>query len=617
MPTLEDYFSDRKLARILCRKRVAATRTSRRDQFIDSIAGAKRRHGPRDLLNALLPPRRAWPGIRPRRAERATLGDAPTKLASSMFEHVMVELRRSKPRYRWVSRLRAFLDSVRCRALGWTNGTEFRCEKIYAFAKANPGNGQKYRIVAAYSLEDSLICGGFAAYLRDLIDGVLSPAVLSFRPAASPDSPPPSHHDAIAMLRELDASVPIDADLWCAEADIEGFFDAVSHDVAYSETARLLTWAEREPDTRLLGFLRSFLSGYDFPGVAVPAAQELLRMKGITSPRLADPVKTLVSRGIRADGAADRIGIPQGSALSCVLANIVLSAADSVVEAKLRATGCRGAGLYLRYCDDIIIVHRDRSIAELLCREYLDMAVRLRLPVHPVATYTVYPGRRTPRPDEDEAWFWGGKSKAPYRWSPPTTGSGVPWLAFVGYQLARGGAVRVRDSSIRKELKKQRAVASDTIRRVRILVRKHRKQGQSHAVPPVWVVRYRSMMHLLSIGVGYPSPWSTSPAVGAVSWCRGFRGAPTGSSVLEPFRRLDRGRTLVLRYLAAQLRSMLRMGRLTVRLQKAGRKGFRLKFDGPPLSYAHQFVLPPPLPPISPVPAAVPAAPAAPVAPSE
>jgi hypothetical protein len=52
----------------------------------------------------------------------------------------------------------------------------------------------------------------------------------------------------------------------------------------------------------------------------------------------------------------ERIGIPQGGALSGLIANIILNVADKVVL----ETGA----FYLRFCDDMIILHPDKSNCE-------------------------------------------------------------------------------------------------------------------------------------------------------------------------------------------------------------------------------------------------------------
>jgi hypothetical protein len=547
----------------------------------------------------MLPPRRAWNRFRPDAIDRRdpTI-DAPTKLARQMANHVLIELARTSPKYRWVSRLRIFLETIRSLALNWTSGDSYNFDDVHAFPKNRPGDGQKYRIVASYSLSSSLICSGFAAYLRDRIDSVLSPAVLAFRSAPPDGGKPPCHHDAIETIVNMIDSTPTCADIWCAEVDIEGFFDAVSHEVAMRETKRILSWANKPVDPRCLAFLDSFFRGYDFVGSAVPAAQAKLAKHGVTAPKFATPEKALRDLGLLTSPPG-RIGIPQGSAMSCVLANIVLSAADTLVGATLEAKGERGEGLYLRYCDDIIIMNRRKETCDEALNTYITALRSLKLPFHQPKKIAAYPGIRQHKKTHPMGWFWDGKSKASYPLSSNKTHKSVPWLAFVGYQVDRTGRVRVRKSSIIKEATKQRRVAIDIIYALRKVAQQKRRRKTVHAIQDVRVIQYRAMMHLLSIGVGYPPEWGTKPAPGAVSWSNGFRGMPIKRAVVEPLRKLDKSRMRVLHYLRRRIHRMIQCGLLTIKSATSSPSissplspvvpSFRLKFAGPPLSYRYQF----------------------------
>ena len=599
MNDLTNYFSDQRLVRILCRKRIDVARKARREQFICSIASTSGSRRPTNALCSMLPPRRAWNSFRPSASARRDPSiDAPTRLAHQMANHVLTELARTTARYRWVVRLRTFLDTIRSRALNWISTDSYTFDDIHAFPKNRPGNGEKYRIVASYSLSSSLICSGFASYLRDRIDSVLRPGVLAFRSAPPDGGKPPSHHNAIETIVNMVDATPISSDIWCAEVDIEGFFDAVSHDVAMRETKRVLSWTNHPIDPRLLAFLESFFRGYDFVGSAVQTAKLKLAKHGVTTPKFASPEKALRERGLLTNPSG-RIGIPQGSSMSCVLANIVLSAADTLVSATIEAKGERGEGLYLRYCDDIIIMSRRKETCDEALNTYISALRSLKLPYHPPKEIAIYPGIRQHEKNHPMGWFWDGKSKASYPLSSSNTGKSVPWLAFVGYQVNRAGRVRVRKSSINKELTKQRHVAIDIIYALRKVAQKKRRRMVVHAIQDVRIVQYRAMMHLLSIGVGYPPEWSTKPAPGAVSWSNGFRGMPPHRAVVEPLRRLDMGRMRVLQYLKRRINRMIKGGLLTIKsAPPASATGsaltpvipkFRLKFAGPPLSYRYQF----------------------------
>jgi hypothetical protein len=147
-------------------------------------------------------------------------------MADTLRQQVLRELRQPVPRYPWVKKLKAFLHQCRVRALHWKSTDAYQPERISARPKKSPGNNQPYRILAQYTLEDSLIGSAFAAYTRDLIDPALGPACYAFRPFQNGTLP--THHDAVEHLRHFSASVDRSTALWVAECDIQGFLDSAS-----------------------------------------------------------------------------------------------------------------------------------------------------------------------------------------------------------------------------------------------------------------------------------------------------------------------------------------------------------------------------------------------------
>jgi hypothetical protein len=100
-------------------------------------------------------------------------------------------------------------------------------------------------------------------------------------------------------------------------------------------------------------------------------------------------------------------------------------------------------------------------------------------------------------------------------------------------------------------------------------------------------------MHLVSIGVGYPTPYRIRPAVNSVCWCGGFRLLRSRPGHHEVLRLLDRGRGRALSALRARVRGLLqRHSNLKTARSERPRKEFALEYDGRPLSYHAQFASP-------------------------
>jgi group II intron reverse transcriptase/maturase len=135
---------------------------------------------------------------------------------------------------------------------------------------------------------------------------------------------------------------------WVVDADIEAFFDRISH-------AKLMELVERRVcDRRMLKLLRKWLkAGALEGGVVTPTDQ----------------------------------GVPQGSVISPLLANVVLHELDRLWE-----DHCRHLGQLVRYCDDFVILCGTEGQAREGLRRVSLVLSRLGLTLHPTKTRVVFVG---------------------------------------------------------------------------------------------------------------------------------------------------------------------------------------------------------------------------------
>lgn len=565
---LEDYFSDKRIVALLCRKRLAVARLRRQQQFYSNAVGQVGQTVDRlpDVFT-LLPPRRRW--RRPLKARRIAAGsDAPSVTASHLTRQALATLRKTPQKYQWSRDLRAFIDSVRADALRWNQTIAYTPFDVKVIPKVQNNYHTKCRVLALYSLRNTVLASCFSAYFRNAIEPFLHPNCLAFRAAPSAKNGPPRHHDAADRLAHFRDSFSDARPLWATECDIQGFFDAVSHRVVVQEVDSFCGRHSIKLDPRMGNFLASFLAGYSYTGYASHRAKKFLKFKGVDKAKIADPVKALADQQIT---STDVHGIPQGSALSCILANIVLTSADEAVG---RITSSGGSfkreGIYLRYCDDIVIVDHDKERCQAAIKAYLETLRRLYLPFHEPKSIGGY-----------SAAFWREKSKSPYLWS--AQDSGIPWLAFVGYQLHRDGRMRIRKDSVAKEAQKQAESVRNVMSRVATLVNLKGKPELPRAIS------YKTMMHLVAIGVGYPAPRQCVPASNGVSWTRGFKALIGRPVELHALRRLDRSRAVHLRRLGATLRILENAERIQFPKSEEPDGEFRLQYAGRPFAYSKQF----------------------------
>jgi hypothetical protein len=149
---------------------------------------------------------------------------------------------------------------------------------------------------------------------------------------------------------------------------------------------------------------------------------------------------------VDSDPLSNRIGVPQGGALSCLIANIILDSVDRRIYGEKDSNT-----FYARFCDDMVLMHTNKEICNEKFNDYQTGIKEVKLISHKSRSFRDY---RT------EFWASSLKSKAPYKWAEykiddRDLAQNVPWVSFVGYQIRYDGLIRIRKSSIEKELKKQ------------------------------------------------------------------------------------------------------------------------------------------------------------------
>jgi hypothetical protein len=102
---------------------------------------------------------------------------------------------------------------------------------------------------------------------------------------------------------------------------------------------------------------------------------------------------------------------------------------------------------YIRFCDDMLIIHKDKKKCEKAKNIYKNSLKELKLVPHKFVdelTKKVSQTEFTIKP------FWHTKSKGAYKWD-SIDNNGFPWISFVGYEIHYKGNIRVRKNSLEKE----------------------------------------------------------------------------------------------------------------------------------------------------------------------
>ena len=394
--------TDRRILSLLVRARMSLRRQRRDTSFYHRLAqtGRNPRTSTEADLSALLPPRREWPrpGLRARRiaAERG-LDAVSIVLVDWLLSNISKPNRESPD---WLRRLRRFVGSVRARIRDWGRDASFEMPKIYAAIKnraLESGQADSFRCLAMYSLPDRMVISIAARYLREVFDSVMHPGSLAFRT----QFPTLTHHDAVERIirfREDHCRRP----LWVAEVDIRGFFDVVEHKVARDAVSALRATLPdgRCLDARALSILDAYFESYSFNKFGRREAEQYARKRKRCGHGVEVPWPSADLCKLEVDTDTDLVGIPQGGALSCFLANAILDQADRAVQRAVSSTSAADQeAVYLRYCDDIICLATSRATCERMVGAYRGALRKLKLPAHPMLKFNrLYEGRRECQP---------------------------------------------------------------------------------------------------------------------------------------------------------------------------------------------------------------------------
>lgn len=555
MRSFEDHFSDEAIIQELCRARITLATTRHDAAFFHNISeSATPAHEipPRDwgkISAEIFPPRRVWHRFRPK--DRTGLQSANTSYRALC--RAVLELRQQTPPPEWAAKLQRVIDGMRGRVL---SARPFLLKAPTVIPVRKEPKGHNYRPLAIYPLADKIIEGLSARYLRTNLDSSLLGSCMAFR-CGTRHRPPPTTHDALSEILRMRSRYP-ERDLYVAECDIKGFFDCVGHAVARQALTNLAADNGFRPHPRAIAIFNAYLQSYSFLLSVRGTAQKQLQKhdpQGVFKWHEADLQKLYGRRTL------PPIGVPQGGALSCLIANAVLHEADKVV-ARLQEEA-KGELLYLRYCDDMILISPDRKVCTAAFAAYRNVLETLLLPAHAPVRIVKYVKE-----------FWEGKSKHSYRWA----AGGVPWIQFVGYQVRHDGTVRIRAKSIRKHFD---SVTELTNRLLSTLRNASRRGGVRRTASEIL---HRFRQKLISMAVGRITLGKDRKGPQPMSWAAGFRGLDGLSVFRNHLKVLDRHRE-------RQVRRVSRgISKLPLPTPRKGRKSADAhKYYGRPFSYWAQF----------------------------
>lgn len=320
--------------------------------------------------------------------------------------------------------------------------------------KGDEGQDAIYRPLCVYTnLDTKILISAASSYFTQHFDAYLHEEILSYRPRRMYHGvkTTTSGNDAIRRIQQY-REEHRGQKIYVAECDIQKFYDIINHDVVLDCFDRLAQKAGIPDYHQVRNILEAYLDSYGFvPDVLdlnnSPSfwARSAKKHRGKVEGKFMfkwvkeDDFLQAYTKEEFAD-VRDRIGVPQGGALSCVISNVVLNDVDqSIIQEEDKDR------LFIRYGDDIILMHTDKEKCEELLERYKQSLVAHKLIYHKFEDFS-----NLKTDEKNTKAFWKGKSKPVFLWG-PGEGNASEWIGFVGYELSYQGATRLRLSTLDKK----------------------------------------------------------------------------------------------------------------------------------------------------------------------
>lgn len=454
--TLIEFASDKTLTQLLVKERVKCCRRNRSDKhhYLDKACKLDDL-STRKMLSRLMPPRRTWV----RQSKKVTLPNGAKDTRKSTEKTLMQTIKRDTKLWHngqtfgYLEEQQAFFDRIRKRL----SDKKMKLDSPTLFPifkdKEKRADGTwnvTCRPLSVYSkLEDKIILALTSRYLTRYFDRYLHENILSYRPAR--DFNNKKHHvtdfnegmELIKAFREKHNSEPI----YAADCDIKKFYDITSHKVVRECFQHMLDNSPLDQDGKeqVMRVLEAYLASYNFYTNALMKSQEHVEVFTKVRHRLHD------SKGANtyqlgkvdiSDEEYQQRGVPQGGALSLLVANIVLNDVDKVIVDQPDDNR-----LFIRYCDDMILLHTDYDECCRLMNLYTQSLDNHKLYYHNLEP--VSNSKSCHRAVATTSSFWKIKSHLPFLWG-EGDGNSNYYIGFLGYEIRRDGRIRLRKSNIKR-----------------------------------------------------------------------------------------------------------------------------------------------------------------------
>lgn len=416
-----------------------------------------------ELLNGMLPSRRKWKKLNkgnryPEDNQRINSVDYNVKSLLLTIDYY----KKHFPEEPFLKNLDSFIKDLQ----GSVNDPDYKIEAPTIIPKLKGIKSpiqNKCRPISLFSLKDRLIISFTNKYYTEVFDKYFYSHSYAFRALQinGDEKKILTHHDSVQTILDYKKRYK-GKRLWITECDISKFYDSVHHKIVITQFKKIIKRVKKDTpddyDVRAERIFYKYLDSYSFVKNVLPYNDKNHENYWSEKHKIpgghfgwveSDLIKLKYFKNVR----NAKIGVPQGGAISGLIANLVLDYADKqILDLGLKKL------LYVRFCDDMVIIHPSKKDCTKASRVYTESLSKLNLIPHN------FESNLSNSPDS----FWSDKikSKLPYKWSSNYKDS-FPWFGFVGYEINYSGDLRVRKSSLKKEKQKQKEVVTQVLNAVK------------------------------------------------------------------------------------------------------------------------------------------------------
>ena len=505
-----------------------------------------------DTLKKIFPSRRNW--IKLNENERKIHKDSIKRTSARLFKTYKFYKKKNLPLDKsdiWYQNLIEIVTNI-IESYRDSKNYTMQSPKIFGILKKTtvdksliePTTLSEYRPIALYELKDRIISSLTARYLTDFFDSYFFDCSFAFR--STQGEKKYTHHKSIEEIINFRKS---NNSIWVSECDIQKFFDAVNHNhikkIFLEHIQQIKISQNKILDENAIVIFDTFLESFSFNKDVFPKNQE---KKWWSENNLKENgyfkwIEEILVNEYDQEYLNNRIGVPQGNAISCFISNLLLHNVDSKV------LSFDPDIFYVRFCDDMILMHKDKDICKKALEIYKFELKKNYLSFHkPTECFNYLEKKNSTK-------FWKSKSKEPYFWDNPSENqNAIPWLSFVGYQIKYNQDIRIRKESILKEKRKQVKEVQNVLNAIDHKEGKLNETSRKSRKQIVFSLQQR----LNSMSVGRIQLYNYQKSIQGLCWTNGFekiKGNPN-YSISKQLKELDSFREKQIWRLSQQLKEL-------------------------------------------------------------